>query len=63
MTYPSKKQCVVKQEECSEFKETNVFGFCKDVLFENGRCYCKKHLPCRCPYIWLIESIWRVIDG
>lgn len=63
MSYPSKRKCEIKQEECPEFKETNVFGFCKEVIFKNGRSYCNNHLPCRCSYIWLIDSIWRYIEG
>jgi hypothetical protein len=63
MSYPSKIKCTIKQEDCEEAWKLNRFGFCAFSKFENGRCYCIKHLPCRCPFIWLNDSIWRYIDG
>jgi hypothetical protein len=62
MSYPSLKKCVVKQNECNECWKLNRFGFCAFSEFHNSNCYCIKHPPCRCPHIWIIDSIWRFIE-
>jgi hypothetical protein len=62
MSYPSTKNCVIKQNECNEYTEINQFGFCKDSVFYNSNAYCKKRFDLRCPFIWITNSIWRFID-
>jgi len=62
MSYPSLKDCVVKQNECVDAWKLNRFGFCVFSEVHNSNFYCIKHRPCRCPFIWKIHSIWREIE-